>query len=194
MSNVIINNEASPFFDWLATDDTWKRRAMKSLGFMMQKEIKAGIKSGAPGGKKYKKLMPDNYRTVLDIGVRGIGQEQQHDFMGNIAKAVGYQYKDDILNVGWLSPSAVRFGSIQELGDIKIVTQKMRDYFFMVGVPLSPSTTVLHIPARPTYEPMKKVLEPKMSPYLEQKILEYMSGNMETTKESKRRRKYVVYG
>lgn len=39
---------------------------MKSMGFMMSKAIKEGIKSGAPGGKKYASFMPPAMRVQLE--------------------------------------------------------------------------------------------------------------------------------
>ena len=47
MSNspITITDTATPYLEFIAkTKPDWTRKAMKSVGWMMQKEIKAGIK------------------------------------------------------------------------------------------------------------------------------------------------------
>lgn len=69
MSNdpIIIKDTATPYLEFIAkSKPDWMRKAMKSLGWMMQKEIKSGIKSGAPGGKKYADFMPPAMRAQFE--------------------------------------------------------------------------------------------------------------------------------
>lgn len=69
MSNepITINDGATPYLEFIAkTKPDWMRKAMKSMGFMMSKAIKEGIKSGAPGGKKYASFMPPAMRAQLE--------------------------------------------------------------------------------------------------------------------------------
>ena len=54
MSNesITITDTATPYLNFIAeTKPDWMRKALKSTGWMMQKEIKQGIRSGAPGGR-----------------------------------------------------------------------------------------------------------------------------------------------
>lgn len=69
MSNspITITDTATPYLEFIAkTKPDWTRKAMKSVGWMMQKEIKAGIKSGSPGGHKYANFMPPTMRAQFE--------------------------------------------------------------------------------------------------------------------------------
>ena len=69
MSNspLTIVDTATPYLEFIAkTKPDWTRKAMKSVGWMMQKEIKAGIKSGSPGGHKYANFMPPTMRAQFE--------------------------------------------------------------------------------------------------------------------------------
>lgn len=60
MSNepITITDTATPYLNFIAeTKPDWMRKALKSTGWMMQKEIKQGIRSGAPGGRRYPNFM-----------------------------------------------------------------------------------------------------------------------------------------
>ena len=69
MSNdpITIHDTATPYLQFIAdSKPDWMRKALKSTGWMMQKEIKAGIRSGAPGGKKYSEFMPPAKRAQIE--------------------------------------------------------------------------------------------------------------------------------
>jgi len=166
-----------------ATKPDWFRKATKSLGWFMQSEIKKGIRSGAPGGSAYAPI-PLELRQKLEPGHKG-----RFKLLGKLVNAVGYQYQSGNLLVGWLSNSAVRFGTMQELGATKAVTDSMKKWFWAHGVPIK--KTAVNIPERQTFGPMQKVLEPKAVPYLEQKILYYWAN---PPNFASARRRYSVKG
>lgn len=69
MSNdpITITDSATPYLNFIAdTKPDWVRKALKSTGWMMQKEIKAGIRSGAPGGRKYPEFMAPTRRAAFE--------------------------------------------------------------------------------------------------------------------------------
>ena len=177
---------------------SWCRSALKSTGWMIQKEIKAGIRSRAPGGKPYVKGMPAGRRRLLDAG-QGRKTFRTYRPMGKLLQAVGYdksgvgQDGSGSVKIGWLSASAVQIGTIQETGKTIPVTTKMRRYFWAMGVKLQKSTKEIKIPARPTYEPMRAKLEPVIPTYFERKIYEYWTGNT-TRSSAKSGRSYQVKG
>ncbi len=109
-----------------------RRRALKSLGWWMQKEIREGIKSGAPGGRRYAPL--SGIKRKKDTAGRSAMKKgsAKGKVLGKLGKAVGYQYKeeDGSVSVGWLSKSAVYLGSIQEKGKTVAVTGKMRNFWW----------------------------------------------------------------
>jgi hypothetical protein len=49
----------------------------------------------------------------------------------------------------------------------------MRHAFGAAGIPLSIGKDKVVIPARPTMNPLRTMLAPKIFPYIEQKFLEY---------------------
>jgi hypothetical protein len=194
-SGVYIIDSATPFLKGMAeTKPEWMRRAQKSLGYMMQQEIKKGIRSGSPGGKKYKPPMPPEKRQMLERMLGGDGKKN-YPILGRLVNAVGYQYKpaEISITVGWLSASAVNIGTKQEKGFERSLTDNMRYAFWAAGVPISRNHDILRIPARPTFDPMAAYLEPKITPHLEEKITSYADG-FNPPPTTNRKRKYRVYG
>lgn len=186
----IIDN-ATPWLKGMAmAKPDWERKSLKSAGWMMQQEIKKGIRSGSPGGQKYAPYMKPSRRRLL----QGDAGKTRYRPMGQLYNAVGYQYDSSggRVSVGWLSPSAVWLGSKQEKGASTSVNPKMRALFALSEVPLSKGKSTIVIPARPTYSPMYTILEPKMMPYIEGKILEYANSGAPTAKGGGRN--YKVYG
>ena len=180
---ILERDEISPWIKLVAENNpSWCRSALKSTGWMVQKEVKAGIRSKSPGGKPYVKGMPPKTRRLLDAG-QGRRTFRTYRPLGKLLQAVGYDksgVKQDgsgSIKVGWLSASAVKLGTIQEEGKSLAVTTKMRRYFWALGVKLKQSTKEIKIPARPTFEPMQQKLEPVIPKYFEQKIYEYWEGN-----------------
>lgn len=69
MSNepITITDTSTPYLNFIAeTKPDWMRKALKSTGWMMQKEIKQGIRSGAPGGRKYPNFMAPARRAAFE--------------------------------------------------------------------------------------------------------------------------------
>lgn len=179
---ISVEDQMTPYLRSMAANNpAWMRKATKSLGWWMQSEIKKGIRSGAPAGKAYEQTVP-SLRRSLERGKR-------FPLLGKLVNAVGYQYKEGNLLVGWLSPNAVFLGSIQEKGKRIGVTPKMRRWFFAKGVGISDDA--VDIPARPTFDPMFKFLEPKAVPYMEDKMVGYW---LNPPNQASARRKYRVKG
>ena len=69
MSNepITITDTATPYLNFIAeTKPDWMRKALKSTGWMMQKAVKQGIRSGAPGGRKYPNFMAPARRAAFE--------------------------------------------------------------------------------------------------------------------------------
>jgi hypothetical protein len=215
---VTVQDMATPWLRYMMQmQPEYLRKSMKSLGWYMQKEIKAGIKSKSPGGSSYTPFMDPRIRAQLEgkrersavlqhlaqgsRAYRGIakyqtmhitGRRRQYAPMGKLKNAIGYQYDDAAkqLKVGWLSKAAVRLGEIMENGGTKTVTPALRKYYWAHGVPINNDKTVIKIPARPTIEPMRKVLLPQMVPYIEKKMIELWYGQVTSPSAT---RKYKVW-
>lgn len=198
-----VEDFATPWVeDVIRTFPDFRRKALKSTGWMIQKEIKAGIKSGAPGGKRYRPLVGIKRGKLRGIRVMKKGKPGKP--LGRLRLAIGYQYKDDgSVVVGWLSRSAVLWGSRQEKGYRRRVTSRMRHLWWVSGrtqkgkirkkgVFLSHGKNEIETPARPTIGPMRQILVPRIPGYFNDKIEEYLEGDIEG--QSYSGKKYKVFG
>lgn len=191
---VEITDSASPWLEWAAKEfPKFAASALKSTGWMMQKEIKKGITSRAPGGRPYPASIPAGKRKLFD---KAFGKEPKARYnpMGRLRQAIGYQFdkRRQEVTVGWLSISAVRLGKRLEEGFSIPVSERMRTALAAVGIATSSKHfTVL---PRPTIGPMYDVLESQIYPYMEGKIWEYVQGNRARSQPSKPKKRYIVKG
>ena len=192
-TDLYIIDGATPWLDYMAvTKPDWVRKALKSFGWYAQQRIKAGIRSGAPGGQTYAPFMPPDMRAKLE---ESFGNNVPRKFwpLGKLANAVGYQYEEgnNLVRVGWLSESAIKLGEKIEQGSSKTITEQMRRYFWAAGIPLSNKPQIL-VPARQTYGPMAAMLAPKAAHCMEDKIIEYMTTGAPPSRAKSK--KYRVRG
>lgn len=182
---VEVKDSMTPFMKWFQTNEKAVfRRATKSLGWFVQQKIKQGIRSGSPGGVTYKPI-PQGFRRLIT----GKSGRTSFRVLGKLVNAVGYQYENGNVKVGWLSPSAVFFGSISEKGKTVPISDKMRRMFFAHDIYVQKAD--INIPARPTFDPMFKVIEPLVVPYMEDKLLTLFLNPPNINSSS---RKYQVRG
>lgn len=168
----------------LQNNATFMRRVTKSVGWWMQSEIKKGIKSGAPGGSSFKKRTP--YRRVRAKLV----PHAPTAWYGKMRQAIGYEYKGmGSVVIGWTSRTSAMYGDMQEHGATRQVTAKVQKKYAAAGVPLKKSA--IKLPARPVFDPMTTELRAKAPSYIEEKVAEYVAGNVAFGK--KNRREYKVY-
>jgi hypothetical protein len=161
------------------------RHLGKSLGYLYQKETKQEIATGEPGGYEYPERIPYSMRKALSRSAR-------QNWYGRMAQAIGYAYDNGSVLIGWTSSTAAYYGRLQEYGFTKDVTDTMRKHFAAAGYPLSADKQVLDTPPRPVFEPVNRVLEPKIVPYVEEKLNAYMNENVDFG-VAKERRVYKVY-
>lgn len=195
-----ILDTATPWLARIAEENPkYCRWALKSTGWMMQREIKKGIKAKAPGGRSYTPGMAAKRRRALD---QGMGRQTFRTYrpMGQLLQATGYdkggiqQDGSGSVVVGWLSESAQWLGERQEEGFTQTITPKMRRMFWAAGIPLAKDTQEIKIPERRTYDPMYQVLEPIIPEYFSQKIYEYWSGESTRSDPKNPKAVYRVYG
>lgn len=179
-----IADEISPMFADLASK-TDIRRASKSLGWFMQREIKQGIRSGSPGGEAFEDRTA--YRVRKAVG----GGHAPTSWYGKLKNAIGYEYDKGTVKVGWTSRTAAYYGRVQEDGTDREVTSAMRKRFAEAGYPISSNKTEISVPDRPVFKPMARELRSKIAPYVEKKLTEYQLKHIEFGKKNKR--KYKVY-
>ncbi len=180
-----IMDEVGPFLSQAANFSKSLKSAGKSLGWFMQRKIKKGVRSGSPGGETFTERRPFEMRKALG------GGSAASKWYGQMTQAIGYQYKDGRILIGWTSRTSAMYGRKQEFGYQTAVTDEIRKKFAIAGYPLRKSTKVILLPDRPFYEPMAGALEPEMGTYLHTKLLEYANGDVAFAKKARRR--YKVY-
>ena len=158
----------------------------KSWGWYQQREIKKGVRSGSPGGATFEQRTPLAMRRALQ------GGSAAKQWYGKMLRAVGYQYKDGIVRIGWTSRTSAMYGRKQEFGYKTPVTSEIRKKFGEAGYPLRADTKYLELPERNVFDPMAGELAPQLSPFVQDRINDYQTGNVEFAKRA--RRKYKVYG
>lgn len=170
----------------LEHNDAYLRHVAKSVGWFFQKETKKRIREGMPSDQ-YEERMPYSIRKKLS-------PKAPRMWYGKLANAIGYEYAGNgRVLIGWTSPSAARYGHLQEQGFQRHVTSAVRAFFAAkANIHLGPNKTVLDIPDRPVFTPMTKVMRPKIPPYVEAKVNSYLEEN--ATFGKRNRRKYKVYG
>lgn len=188
-TDVKIIDTATPFFRHVAkTLPNEFDRALKSTGWWLREEIKAGIRTGAPGGQPYKAYSDVTSSRALD-SMRGRGKTKSgkryraprklksgHRPMGRLYSATRYKYYGDSRRVviGWLSQSAEKLGTLHEKGGKVRITPKMRRFYWAAGIPLSKGKAFIDIPARPTIGPEYQENARKVPGYIEDKVLGYI--------------------
>lgn len=181
MKEIILNNKRNI------------RSALKSAGWRAQQQTKAGIRSGAPGGKAYKPLIPTDVRRLFDTAF-GNKIKRRYPVMGQLVNAVGYDSKtvgEGYVTVGFLSASAVNIAQKQASGFDTPVTESVQKALMAVGIKMN-AGGVIHVSARPTMAPMYDVLVPEINTWFRDKILSYLGGNKERSQRSTNR-SYRVY-
>ena len=181
-----VTDEIEPLLERMAQNNEKSlRSAAKSLGYFMQKKIKQGVRSGAPGGEQFAERFPYQKRAKLQ------GGSAAKQWYGRMVNAIGYQYDNGVLRIGWTSRTASMYGKKQEEGYKTRITKAIRQKWHEADIKLSKNTTYLILPERPVFEPMAEELQPEIAPYVQEKLNEYATENVAFAKKA--RRKYKVY-
>jgi hypothetical protein len=201
MSYVV--NLATPFLKSFADDfPDQVDHAQKSVAKWLRTEIKTGIKSGAPGGERYKPfrditmypLPPPRRDRLKGMLVRRVvsgarrqwkmGKSSRHRPLGKLGNAIGIRaagmgksqtaFRNEI-SVGWLSRTAERAGMIQEKGMEIPITRRMKLFFYAASVGLDPNRATFEIPARPTIGPVFEATRDQIVPRMEKRLMELIN-------------------
>jgi hypothetical protein len=184
---ITVTDEIAPLLERMAAHNKrFLKSAAKSLGYFMQKEIKEEVKTGSPGGANFVERRLHKIRAALQ------GGSAAKQWYGKMLRAIGYQYDDGVLRIGWTSRTAATYGRKQEEGFETKVTAAVRKRYQAAGLRIGRDKKYLITPERPFFEPMAGVLQPQIAPYVEQKLFDYVEENVAFSKKA--RRKYKVYG
>ena len=156
----------------MKTRPDFMSKAMKSLGYNFMKDVRVGMRSGEPNGAPWKERAPVKLR-------RDIGGRAASVWWGKLSQALGYEYRDPgKVVIGWRSRSADFDANNLESGQNRPVTRRTRIRWAMRGHPLKWDTKEIQLPKRPLFVPMWKELQPKIAPFIEARLTDYLSGSM----------------
>ena len=123
------------------------KQAAARVGNYGASEVKKGIVSGAPGGKKF---VPNSAMTIARKG-----SSKPLIDKGDLVGSITYQVVDDNhVFVGVKKGEEVNIAAVHEFGCTIQVTPKMRAYFHYQGIHLKASTQFIVIPPRPFLRPV----------------------------------------
>lgn len=130
-----------------------KKRALSKVGQHLVSKLKRGMRDQKPGGQPYDPLHPF---TVM----RKKSRKALIDH-GDLLASITMKLENNMLFVGVLrqakndqGESLANLAEIHEFGVEIPVTPKMRKYLHAAGLHLKATTTVIKIPARPTFQPI----------------------------------------
>lgn len=171
------------------------RSALKSEGYRLKDELQQNIRPGGPDSADWPPL--SNYYEKMARGKRRRYKRRQigrfsPDAMHPSAKVPmlkirsGIRYKVDpdmdLVSIGFVDmrPKALRLLSMLQEGFTTPVTEKMRRWFFALGLPISPATKELKSPPRPLVGPVFSEQKDRIAKNLPKKFFanmqRYMSG------------------
>ena len=189
-----INDQITPFTEYmLRTNSDWRRKLGKSLGYTTIGKIKRETKRGRPGGKQFAPKIPEDVLRKLNPK-KGTGWLGRLVSAGKGPSAIGYEYKNGAVLVGWTSKSAARIGDYIEKGINRNVTPAMRRKWGRgnAEVFLKWHTKTLKLPERPIFEPAMTNIN--YSAFIEKKVKSYFEKGTNFANANGKRRKYKVYG
>lgn len=188
-----VNDQITPLTKFLINSNKdWQRKLGKSLGYTTISKIKREAKRGRPGGKQFAPKIPDEVLKKLNPK-KGNGWLGRMLAAGKGPSAVGYEYKNGKVLVGWTSKSAAMIGDYFEKGVDRNVTPAMRRKWGRgnAEVYLKWRTRTLKLPERPIFEP--SMANMNYSAFIEKKVKSYLEKGTNFANANGKRRKYKVY-
>ncbi len=186
MIEIDVSDELTPLTQYMLNNNKKTlARMTKSVGYFTQKEIKKGVRTGSPNGETWRSRIPWNIRRAVQDG------HAPTSWYGQMKNAIGYQYENYAVKIGWTSRTSASYGRKQESGYKTLITGLVREKWAKAGYPLSHHKDYLITPPRPIFEPMMRAIEPQIAPYIENKLNDYINNSVTFSKRS--RRKYKVY-
>ena len=186
MIEISVKDQVTPMINrYLAQNPKFMRALTKSLGWYVSGRIKRLINT-----KKFQTVANWRERIPLDVR-RKLNPQEPKEWYGQMRRAIGYQYADNAVNIGWTSLTSAIYGRIQEFGITRTITPNIRRYFGEHGVHLKWNTNQLKVPARPLFNPVMPLIEPGIEEHVEKQVRKYILEGV--PENSKPTRKYEVY-
>lgn len=188
---VRIEDTATPFLAFLSrTFPSEMKRALRHVGFYLRGQVKEGLASGAPGGRRFKKLSEIQQYRLLDEMNKAMSikkrkyyahkrmKEKDKPYAGRMISAVTYKKSSDgwSVHIGWIRPKVASLARKLQAGFITPVTPRMRRFYFAAGIPLSAGKTSFYTPPRPVMKPVFDAEKREIGVRIEKRIAAYLKG------------------
>jgi hypothetical protein len=176
-----INDNASPYLAMLVRAfPTEFSRALRALGYMLFKRTRQAMKDGGIGGTRWQDLSGvGRINQRIGDSARATRSRNPHTgFFGHLYKSVAYRMDTDNLRVqiGFLSYHSLSYGRKLQEGFDTPITGQMRRQFNAVGMKLSAKNSI-HTPGRPLIAPVLQATKGEIGPFIEARIVGYLSRN-----------------
>jgi hypothetical protein len=170
------------------------RKALGTVGWMLQGEMKRAVKDGGPIGENWPELSgivsrPRQNGRGVELYYRAKAQGKPY---GRMAQAIGY-YRHELpelkVSIGWLSLAAAKRGEQLQRGFTKAATRKQRWLFtasarwdkrreFLRSGSIFPmKKKSITVPGRNLVAPVYERYQQNIRPLLESKLKVYMRKN-----------------
>ena len=174
-TGVTIIDRAGPYMELLArTMPAEFNRAIRHIGFWLRGQIKAGMRTGAPGGIPWKETS-----RVTRIMRRVRGSRQYTRPGGRLAQLVRYKHDKSgmAVHIGWIDKRVSRLAySFQEGGEQR-ATHKQRRLYYALGTDFGYLLLgkTIKTPARQAIGPVYNLHRAEIPVRMEQRIQQYMA-------------------
>ena len=174
VSTTIIDT-AGPFLRAMAdTLPSEYNRALRSIGYFLQQEIKAGMRNASPGGERWAPMSP------ITGAIRRIRRGRNYAKPGGrLAQLIRYNHDPagKVLAVGWIDKRVAKLAVPFQAGSDTATTGRQRRLFNILG---TKSRTVrlaqkISIPARPAIEPVYQANRAEIPARMTRRIAELIA-------------------
>jgi hypothetical protein len=194
-TNVTVLDQAGPVLARMARElPNEYNRALRHLGYVMQQEIKAGMRSGAPAGKPW----PAPSKATAAIrrmlrggggtgGAVGAGVRAQRIAGGKLKNLIRYKHNKDRrrVDIGWIDDRKVRrLAWLFQEGQDQTTTWKQRRLYRRAKLKVGSS---IKIPSRQAISPIHEKMRPEMESIMLKRIDSYINKTTKYTPATVRR-------
>jgi hypothetical protein len=184
-TNVTVLDQAGPVLRRLARElPNEYNRALRHLGYVLQREIKTGMRSGAPAGQSW----PETSQATAALRrLHRAGARRQRVAGGKLKNLIRYRHDKNRrrVDIGWIDDRKVRrlAWRFQE-GATQVTTHRQRRLYGKAKLPVGAEIVT---PPRPAIAPIYEKMQPQMESIMLKRIDGYINNTTKHTPATVRR-------